>query len=88
MGDSGEGLIDAESRIQERIEELQRERERAHRPVVTNPDQVRKLESLRLARTEMSRQHDASTQPARKKQLADAVAEIDRRIAEVESTAS
>jgi hypothetical protein len=33
----------------------------------------------------MSRQHDASTQPARKKQLADAVAEIDRRIAEVES---
>jgi hypothetical protein len=88
MGDSGEGLIDAQSRIQERIEELQRERENARRPVVTNPDQVRKLESLRLARLEMSRQHDASTQPARKKQLAEAVAEIDRRIAEVESAAS
>ena len=28
MGDAGEGLIDAESRIQERMEDL--ERERAH----------------------------------------------------------
>ena len=26
MGDSGEGLIDAEGRIQERMEELERER--------------------------------------------------------------
>ena len=86
MGDSGEGLIDAESRIQERIEELQREREMAGRAPVANPDQVRKLESLKLARTEMARQHDASTQPARKKQLASAVAEIDRRIGEIENS--
>ena len=28
MGDSGEGLVDAESRIQERMEELQLARER------------------------------------------------------------
>lgn len=83
MGDSGEGLVDAESRIQERIEELQRSREQARRPAVANPERLRKLESLKLARTEMSRQHDACTQPARKKQLADAVAEIDRRIAEM-----
>jgi hypothetical protein len=88
MGDSGEGLIDAQSRIQERIEELQREREQARRAPVSNPEQLRKLESLRLARTEMTRQHDASTQPARKKQLAEAIAEIDRRIAEVESSPS
>ncbi len=86
MGDSGEGLVDAESRIQERIEELQRSREPARRPAISNPEQVRKLESLKLARTEMSRQHGASTQPARKKQLAEAVAEIDRRIAEVENS--
>ena len=84
MGDSGEGLVDAESRIQERIEELQRSREQARRPAVANPEQVRKLESLKLARTEMSRQDDACTQPARKKQLAEAVAEIDRRIAEMQ----
>ena len=85
MGDSGEGLVDAESRIQERMEELQRSREQARRPAVANPELVRKLESLKLARTEMSRQHDASTQPARKKQLAEAVAEIDRRIAEMQN---
>lgn len=84
MGDSGEGLVDAESRIQERMEELQRSREQARRPAVANPEQVRKLESLKLARTEMSRQLDASTQPMRKKQLAEAVSEIDRRIAETE----
>lgn len=84
MGDSGEGLVDAESRIQERMEELQRSREQARRPAVANPEQVRKLESLKLARTEMSRQLGASTHPARKKQLAEAVAEIDRRIAEME----
>jgi uncharacterized membrane protein (DUF106 family) len=86
MGDSGEGLVDAESRIQERMEELQRSREQARRPAVANPEHVRKLESLKLARTEMSRQHDASTQPLRKKQLAEAVAEIDRRIAEMENS--
>ena len=85
MGDSGEGLVDAESRIQERIEELQRSREQARRPAVANPEQVRKLELLKLARTQMSRQLEASAQPARKKQLAEAVAEIDRQIAEVES---
>ena len=66
MGDSGEGLVDAESRIQERIEELQRSREQARRPAVSNPEQVRKLESLKLARTEMSRQHDASTEDRRR----------------------
>ena len=85
MGDSGEGLVDAESRIQERMEELQRSREQARRPAIANPEQVRKLELLKLARTEMSRQHESSTHPARKKQLAEAVAEIDRRIVEIEN---
>ena len=34
MGDAGEGLIDAEARIQERMEELERERtERRHQDV-------------------------------------------------------
>jgi len=51
MGDSGEGLIDADSRIQERMEELERERSRnrAARPQ-RDPAKVAALESLRLAR--------------------------------------
>ena len=84
MGDSGEGLVDAEGRIQERMEELQREREQARRPRVANPEQARQLESLKLARTQLSRQMEAAVQPARKVQLAGALADIDRRISEIE----
>ena len=51
MGDAGEGLIDQDSRIQERMEELERERATRRSPSVRDPEQVRALESLRLART-------------------------------------
>jgi hypothetical protein len=81
MGDSGEGLVDAESKIQERLEELQRSREQAKKPAVTNPEQVRRIESLTLARTGLSRQMETATNPVRKTQLTDAIAEIDRQIA-------
>jgi hypothetical protein len=85
MGDAGEGLVDAEGRIQERMEELQREREQAKRPRVENPEQARQLESLKLARTQLSRQLETASQPARKAQLANALADIDRRISEIEN---
>ena len=49
MGDAGEGLIDAEGRIQERQEELERERTRLnHGKVVRDPAKMAALESLRL----------------------------------------
>ena len=53
MGDSGEGLIDADSRIQERMEELERERAQTRRRNARDPERIRLLESLRLARTEL-----------------------------------
>jgi hypothetical protein len=82
MGDSGEGLIDAEARIQERMEE--RERERAVKNVrpARNPELARALESLRLARTELVRQLAATTNERRKTQIVQAMEEIDRRMAE------
>jgi len=83
MGDSGEGLIDNEARIQERMEELQRNRERARRPVAENPEVARQLESLELARKEITRALDSATHPARKAQLTAALAHIDKRIAEL-----
>ena len=50
MGDSGEGLIDADARIQERMEELERERTRLNKgKIVRDPEKVHALESLRLA---------------------------------------
>ena len=82
MGDSGEGLIDAEGRIQERMEELERERVRLQggKPV-RDPEKVHALESLRLARTELQRQLAATAHEARRAQIAQAIDEIDRRMA-------
>jgi len=82
MGDSGEGLVDAEARIQERMEEREADRRRAagQTPVV-DPEKVRERESLKLARAELTRQASATTHPIRKKQIDAAIAEIDRRLA-------
>lgn len=85
MGDAGEGLIDADARIQERMEELQLSRAQSRKPAVKNPEQVRALESLKLARKEMARQLENTTHEARRSQITEAIAEIDRRIAEAET---
>jgi len=81
MGDSGEGLIDAEARIQERMEELDRERKATQGKAVQDPERIRARESLRLARTELERQLEATTSDRRRPQLKQAIDEIDRRIA-------
>ena len=59
--------------------------DRAKRPAVRNPDQVREVESLRLARTEMTRQLELTTHPARRDQIQQALTELDRRIAAAEA---
>ena len=83
MGDAGEGLIDAESRIQERLEEIQRERTKVAAPEVRNPERAHMLESLRLARTELAHQLAATGHERRRAQITQAMQEIDRRMAEV-----
>jgi hypothetical protein len=80
MGDAGEGLIDAEARIQERMEDLERERTQKHNKTVRDPERLRALESLRLARTELERQLEATTHERRRAQLADAITEVERRM--------
>jgi len=82
MGDAGEGLIDAQSRIQERLEEIERERAPRQGRAIRDPELVRALESLRLARTELERQLAVTTHERRKAQIAQAMVEIDRRMAE------
>jgi len=82
MGDAGEGLIDAEARIQERMEELERERAAKPGRAPRDPELVRALESLRLAHTELERQLDATANERRKAQIRQALEEIDRRIAD------
>jgi hypothetical protein len=84
MGDAGEGLIDADARIQERMDELQLSRAQARRPAVRNPEQVRALESLRLARKDMTRQLEATTHEGRRGQITQALAALDQQIAAAE----
>lgn len=81
MGDAGEGLVDAESRLAERMDEREQERRRARLGTKgADPERIRQLESLRLARTEMQRQLDLATHEARKQQLRQALDEVERRI--------
>ena len=83
-GDAGEGLVDAESRLAERIEEREQERQRRGTVVITgDPEQMRLLESYRLARSELQNQQDVTTNPIRSKQLVKALAELERRIAKL-----
>jgi hypothetical protein len=81
MGDAGEGWVDAEARIHERMEELERERAGQKGRVVRDPESEKTLESLRLARVELLRQMNTSQHAGRKAQLTQAIDEIDRRIA-------
>jgi len=83
MGDAGEGLIDADSRIQERLEELESERASKRQAAPKNPEAQREAETLRLARAELQRQLDATTHERRRAQLTQALAEVDRRLAGV-----
>jgi hypothetical protein len=81
MGDAGEGLVDAESRLAERMEEREQEKTRARAATKGgDPERMRQIESLRLARTEMQRQLEATTHDARQQQLKQAIAELDKRI--------
>jgi hypothetical protein len=84
MGDAGEGLVDAESRIQERMEELERDRAEKRQPDARDPASLRVLESLRLARAELDRQLTATVHERRRAQIAQAIAEVERRMAEVD----
>ena len=81
MGDAGEGLVDAESRLAERMEEREQERRQARLgPSKVDPERVRQVESLRLAKTEAERQLEVATHDVRKLQLRQTVAEIEKRL--------
>jgi hypothetical protein len=86
MGDAGEGLIDADTRLQERMDELEEERKAARtRKPLEDPERVRQRESLKLARTELQQQLERTEHPARKAQISQAVTEIERRLTALDS---
>lgn len=82
MGDAGEGLVDADARIQERMEELEAERrKRANGAPKIDPEKAREVQSLKLARLNLEQQLEAASHPVRKQQLQLAIEEIDKRLA-------
>jgi len=87
MGDGAEGLVDAQSRIQDRIDELEQQAARRRVVVIRDPERHRQLESLRLARAELARQAAATAHEVRREQIALALAELDRRIASLNASA-
>jgi len=88
MSDSGEGLVDASTRLAERMEEMEEDRRRARAtgPRI-DPEKARALESLRLAKADMQRQLRIISHETRRQQLASALVEIERRLADLEKTA-
>jgi hypothetical protein len=82
MSDAGEGLVDASSRLAERMEEQEEARRAARNagPPV-DPERVRALEGLRLAKADIQRQLAATTHEGRRHQLTSAMDEVERRLA-------
>ena len=81
MGDAGEGLIDADSRLQERMEELEQDRNAGkNKKPLEDPERVRTRESLKLARTELAGQLGRTENPARRAQIEQAILEIEKRL--------
>lgn len=80
MGDAGEGLVDAEARIQERLDEIAEEKKARLKKVVLDPARARQIESLKLARTDIERQLAATEHDARKRQLKAALTEVQQQL--------
>ncbi len=84
MGDAGEGLVDAEDRFQQRLAEREQDRQRKGKPT-ENPERVRAVNSLRLAQAELRRQESVTENPVRLEQIKQALADIEKRLAQSES---
>jgi len=87
MGDAGEGLVDASSRLEERMQEIQDSRRPSRQggPRL-DPERVLALESLRLARADLERQLATIAHETRRQQLVHALAEINRRVSDLQQT--
>jgi hypothetical protein len=84
MGDAGEGLIDADARIQELADEREaaRRERRSQKPQI-DPVKNAEITSLKLGLAELKRQFDATEHPVRRKQLQAAVSDVEKRLAKL-----
>jgi hypothetical protein len=87
MGDAGEGLVDAQARIQERTEEVERERRERQSGRPANAATLKERESLELARTELRRQFEHTVDERRRASISQALVELERRISNISAKA-
>lgn len=84
MGDAGEGLIDADARIQELADEREAaRRERRNPKTAIDPVRNAEVTSLKLGLSELQRQLEATEHPIRRKQLEAAIADVQKRLAKL-----
>jgi hypothetical protein len=81
MSDAGEALVDADARIQERMEDLARERATSRSRGQIDRALAHEMESLKLARTALERQLAAAVHGTHRAQLTQAIEEVARRLA-------
>jgi hypothetical protein len=88
MSDAGEGLVDASTRLAERMDEMEEARRAARNagPPI-NPERARALELLRLSKADVERQIASTVHEGRRQQLAFALDEIERRLAALDAPA-
>ena len=87
MGDAGEGLIDAEDRLQQWVADREQQKQRKG-VAAADPERERKLSSLRLAKAELERQRAVTESPIRQKQIVQALQDLEAAISKVGSAAS
>ena len=66
MSDAGEGLVDAEARLQEQMDAREHEKRRRTAGKVADPEKHRANENLRLARADLATQLELTANPARR----------------------
>jgi len=77
MGDAGEGLVDAESRIQERMDQLAADKKAKADSVIVDAQAAERAYSKELVRASLRDQLAAATHPVRRQQLEAAIKDID-----------
>jgi hypothetical protein len=80
MSDAGEGLVDAEARLQEQMDAREEERKRRAAVSVQDPERLRAQESLRLAISQLEQQLAVTQHKVRREQIQSAIKDLKRRL--------
>jgi hypothetical protein len=77
MGDAGEGLVDADSRIQELMDQREADKKAKANAVVIDAQAAERAYSKELVRASLRDQLAAATHPVRRQQLEAAIKDLD-----------